>query len=639
MCGICGIFRGHGNPVSMDELQKMTDTMIHRGPDESGFMVDGDVGLGFRRLSIVDLEHGHQPMTNENRTVWVVCNGEIYNYKSLRNQLMRRGHIFTSNTDTEVIVHLYEEYGIELVHHLRGMFAIAIVDLNIRELFLVRDHFGIKPLYFSQGSDGLRFASELRSLLTTSPWDFSVDEQALWDYFTLQYVPTSGSLIRGMQKVPPAHYIRYHHGVLSMTQYWAPKYQPVYDKPESYYTDAVADALERSVRRHLQADVRVGSFLSSGVDSSTIVALAKQTRPLTTFSVGFEDADAQFDELVIARRTAEALGVEHKSTVISSSDIINRLPTMMDSLEEPLGDPSALALYFLSELASRDVTVVLSGEGSDEIFAGYPIYHEPKSLAMFKYLPQWSNPLLRNLANMMPHGVKGRSFLLRGTTPLERRFLGNIHVFHEETKDILFQKHAFGLAPDATYRLTDPIYQQTAMYDDITRMQMVDLHTWLPGDILFKADKMTMAHSLELRVPFLDVDVFDVASSVPVEYRVRDNQGKYVLRQAVKQWLPDGIWSRPKLGFPVPYRKWLRESMHDILRDAFQSSKFRHFFSEQYVDMMLSQHRSGTRDYGRELWTLLAFLMWEQAFQARWQTSATAHQTTTTPVLTTAQLN
>ncbi|QSO52372.1 asparagine synthase (glutamine-hydrolyzing) [Alicyclobacillus curvatus] len=637
MCGICGIFRGRENPVAMDELQKMTDTMMHRGPDDSGYMVDGDIGLGFRRLAIVDLEHGHQPMTNENRTVWVVCNGEIYNYKSLRNQLMRRGHIFTSNTDTEVIVHLYEEYGIELVRHLRGMFAIAIADLNIRELFLVRDPFGIKPLYYAQGSDGLRFASEMRSLLTTVPWEFSIDEQAMWDYFTLQYVPTSESLIRGMQKVPPGHYIRYHRGVLSTTEYWAPKYEPLYDKPESYYIDTVADALERSVRRHLQADVRVGSFLSSGVDSSTIVALAKQTRDLTTFSVGFEDADAQLDELVIARQTAAALGVQHKSTVISSSDIIRRLPTMMDSLEEPLGDPSALALYFLAELASQEITVVLSGEGADEIFGGYPIYHEPKSLAMFHYLPKWSTPLLRNLANKLPHGVKGRSFLLRGTTPLERRFLGNIHVFHEETKDMLFQRNMFGGHPSATFRHSDGIYDRTATYDDITRMQMVDLRTWLPGDILFKADKMTMAHSLELRVPFLDLDVFDAAASVPVEYRVRDTQGKYVLRQAAKRWLPDGIANRPKLGFPVPYRKWLRESMYDMLRDAFQSSKFRHYFSESYVDMMLLQHRSGTRDYGRELWTLFAFLMWEQAFEARWQTYMSSSKAET-PALITAQM-
>ncbi|KPV41981.1 asparagine synthase (glutamine-hydrolyzing) [Alicyclobacillus ferrooxydans] len=623
MCGICGVYRNQGRPVVVEELRTMADTMMHRGPDEDGFMVNGSIGLGFRRLSIVDLAHGHQPMTNEDRSVWVICNGEIYNHKFLRAQMESRGHVFASSSDTEVIVHLYEEYGIDLVQHLRGMFAISIVDLKSRDLYLIRDPFGIKPLYFSHTSDGLTFASDLRSLLAVHPY-FSLNEQAMWDYFTFQYVPAGESLIRGIEKVPPAHILRYRDGTLSRYQYWRPEYKPRYDMSFDDFTEALREGLQKSVHSHLQGDVRVGSFLSSGVDSSTLAAIAAREQDLMTFSVGFEDAAPHLDELKFAKQTAQLLGLRNEFEVISSKDIWTDLPVMLDALEEPLGDPSALALYYLSELAKRHVTVVLSGEGADELFGGYPIYHEPKSLALFKHLPNWSTTLARRVGESMPYGMKGKSFLLRGTTPLERRFLGNIHVFHEDVKHTLFESGAFLREPNPTYRITDPIYRQNHHVDEITRMQIIDLNTWLPGDILLKADKMTMAHSLELRVPFLDTDLFELASTVPTEYRVFEKQGKYVLRQAAAQWLPKEVRERPKLGFPVPYRKWLRESMGQLLWDVFQSSSIRHYFSARYVEDMLLQHRSGARDYGRELWTLLSFLMWYQVFEGRVQVGQNA---------------
>ena len=611
MCGICGIVHSKDQGVDSELLRSMAQAMVHRGPDDDGYLVNGNIGLGFRRLSIVDLEHGHQPMSNEDESVWVVFNGEIYNHQSLRQILIDKGHQFRTHADTEVIVHLYEEEGIRCLESLRGMFGIAIADLRTREVFLARDYFGIKPIYYSQFEGSLLFASELRSVLAGRPGHRSVDKQAAWDYFTFQYVPQPESMVEGVKKLPPAHYAHFRDGQITIHRYWSPTFAPDESKPLSYFVEGVQHHLSESVRLHLQADVKVGSFLSSGVDSSAIVALASKFQDMMTFSVGFEDMRSGVKELDLASQTASLLHTDHHDITVSAKEFLEQLPSVMASLEEPLGDPSAFGLYFVSKLATEFVTVVLSGEGADEIFGGYPIYHEPISLQMFDSVPASLKRGLRSFAAALPYGMRGRSFLLRGTTPLERRFIGNISVFRDDTKEAMLKALASDERVVSSYHVTDPVYERYPSFDPITRMQLLDLNTWLPGDILFKADKMTMAHSLELRVPFLDRGVFDFAATIPTRYRV-NQEGKYTFRQAAKAWLPNTITERPKLGFPVPYREWLK-SWHRHVWDIFSASPVREWFSADLVEKMLKEHYEGTRDHGRELWTLLTFLVWHSA--------------------------
>lgn len=615
MCGICGIVHSKQQGIDSEALRAMAQAMVHRGPDDDGYLVDGNIGLGFRRLSIVDLEHGHQPMANEDGTVWVVFNGEIYNHQSLRQRLVDKGHQFRTHADTEVIVHLYEEEGIRCLESLRGMFGIAIADLRTREVFLARDYFGIKPIYYSVDDGSLLFASELRSVLTGRRDKRSLDKQAVWDYFTFQYVPQPESMVEGIKKLPPAHYAHFRDGQINIHRYWSPNFQPDDAKPLSYFVEGVQHHLSESVRLHLQADVKVGSFLSSGVDSSAIVALASKFQDMMTFSVGFEDMRSGVKELDLASQTAKMLGTNHTDITVSANEFLEALPSVMASLEEPLGDPSAFGLYFVSKLATQFVTVVLSGEGADEIFGGYPIYHEPISLRMFDYMPRGLKSGLKSLAATLPYGMRGRSFLLRGSTPLERRFIGNISVFRDDTKQAMLEALASDESVLSSYHVTDPVYSRYPSTDPITRMQLLDLQTWLPGDILFKADKMTMAHSLELRVPFLDREVFDFAATIPTRYRVNE-EGKYAFRQAAKAWLPSSIAQRPKLGFPVPYREWLK-SWRQHVWDLFSSSSVREWFSADLVERMLREHSEGTRDHGRELWTLLTFLVWNSAVMDR----------------------
>lgn len=610
MCGICGMVQNH-IPVDETVLHAMTDAMIHRGPNDVGYFVDGNIGLGFRRLSIVDIQNGHQPMANEDGSVWVVFNGEIYNHVRLRKDLEQRGHRFQSEADTEVIVHLYEEFGIDCLSSLSGMFAFAILDLRARTLYVARDHFGIKPLYYASSPDGLLFASELRSILNSQAVARNLNMQAVWDYFTFQYVPSPLTMVQGVHKLPAAHYLRYKDGDLTLRRYWSPAYIPDSSKPFDYFVEGVRAELAASVQRHLQGSVPLGSFLSSGVDSSAIAALVSKHQALTTFSIGFQDASNSMNELSEAESLAKRLGSTHHSLAVTRADFMERLPQALHSLEEPLGDPSAIALYFIAELASRHVTVVLSGEGADEVFGGYPIYHEPVSLAMFEYLPRSLRSGLGRLAHMLPHGQKGRDFLIRGSHSIERRFMGNIRVFTEEAKRDLFCADTFSDLPLPSFHVTDPIYQDTVGLDDITRMQLVDLTTWLPGDILFKADKMTMAHSLELRVPYLDRKLFEFAATIPVKYRVQGQQGKVTLRAAVRDLLPPEVTNRPKLGFPVPYREWLREES-GLVWDVFHSSSARYLFQGEQIERMLREHRGRERDHGRALWTLFAFLLWHQ---------------------------
>ena len=590
----------------------MNDQMIHRGPDDEGYYFSDEVGFGFRRLSIIDVGGGHQPLANEDATVWLLFNGEIYNYKELRGELVDRGHTFKTETDSEVIVHLYEEYGMDFLTKLRGMFAIAIWDEVRRMLVLARDLFGIKPLYYTAGSGFLAFASEIKSLLSIPEVSRDIDRESFWNYLTFQYVPEPGTMFQDVKKLPPAHFLVCQDGRWEVKRYDQLAFAPL-DMPVNYFVQGTLDVLRTSVRAHMNSDVPRGAFLSSGVDSSAIVALLRELEEVQTFTVGFEGAGGQ-SELEFAKETARVLGTQHRDTVVSAKTYWDALPRLVYHQDEPVADPSAIALYFVAELASQYVTVVLSGEGADEIFGGYTIYREPLSLRVFDYIPLGVRRTLGGFAELLPYGMKGRGFLLRGSTPLEERFFGNANLFSERDKQEFVRIHPEVERLRRSTDITKVYYDRAANYDPVTKMQFLDLHTWLPGDILMKADKMTMANSLELRVPFLDKEVFRFAAQIPFDYRLSNGTTKNVLREAVRSILPSEVAERKKLGFPVPLRKWLREEFYKPVRELIGGCPLDDLFDKEYVLQMLEEHKSGVRDHARKVWAIVVFVLWYEAF-------------------------
>ncbi len=612
MCGIVGYMHRQGQVCEAEIVHAMNGEIIHRGPDDEGYYFDGPAGLGFRRLAIIDLKGGHQPLTNEDGAIWIVFNGEIYNYKDLRDHLVSLGHTFKTETDTEIIVHLYEEYGAECVGKLRGMFAFGIWDGKREELFLARDPFGIKPLYYTEQPRFLAFSSEIKSLLQVPDVSREINREAFWNYLTFQYVPEPMTMFEGIQKLPPAHYLIARGSEVTIKRYYQLEFSPI-EQPISYFVDGILDQLRDSVHVHMNSDVPRGAFLSSGVDSSAIVALLKELEDVQTFTVGFEGAGG-LSEIDYARETARVLGTVHRDTVITAKQYLDELPRLVYHQDEPVADPSAIALYFVSELASEHVTVVLSGEGADELFGGYTIYREPISLRMFNYLPPSMRTSLGEFAQLLPEGVKGRSFLTRGSKTVEQRFFGNAFLFSEAEK-----KRFVKFDPDSMrYRrpldITGQYYKQVQNTDDVTKMQYLDLHTWLPGDILMKADKMTMANSVELRVPFLDKNVFEFAAKIPMAYRMANGTTKHVMREAVRQLLPKEVTERKKLGFPVPTRKWLKDEHYQFARDLIGSSPLDDLFDKEYVLHLLEEHRQGVRDHARKIWAIVIFLLWHQTY-------------------------
>lgn len=616
MCGIVGMYNKTGQPVDQNVLERMHAQIVHRGPDDSGMHFEGPVGLGFRRLSIIDLEGGHQPMPNEDGTVWISFNGEIYNYQELRKWLIERGHQFQTEADTEVIVHLYEEKGPDCVKELRGMFAFAIVDTRNDMVLIARDHFGIKPCYYTETAESIVWGSEIKSLLEAPGVARDVNPESFWNYLTFQYAPDPLTMFKGIHKLPAAHYMVIKGGkIKEITRYWDLKFEPE-DRPLSYYIEGTQEILRNSVKAHMNSEVPRGAFLSSGVDSSTIVSLLKELEQVKTFTVGFEGAGGQ-SEIAYARETANILGTEHRDTIITAKEYLDVLPRLMFHQDEPVADPSAIALYFVAELASRYITVVLSGEGADEVFGGYTIYREPLSLKMFDYLPMSMRRTLGQVAEMFPEGMKGRSFFMRGGKTLQERFVGNAFIFGEQMKEEFVRMNPEQMGLRRYLDITQPYYDRAAKYDDVTKMQYLDFHTWLPGDILMKADKMTMANSLELRVPFLDKEVFEFAAKIPAQYRTMNGTTKYVLREAVRDILPKEVAERPKLGFPVPTRHWLKKEHYQWARELIDASPIDHLINKQYVMQMLEDHKNGVRDNARKVWTILVFMMWHQIYVER----------------------
>ena len=587
--------------------------LAHRGPDDEGMWHHHNVGIGFRRLSILDLAGGHQPMTGEDKNVVAVVNGEIYNYRELRSQLQSQGHHFATGSDAEVVPHLYEQGGVEhVVNSVRGMFAAAIWDSHNENLYLIRDHFGIKPLYYYFHDGVLAFASEIKSLLSALPKRPEINYQAVWDFFTFQYVPDPFTMFEGIYQLPAAHYLRLHRGQIQLHRYWQLQFEPDDRLTMAHAAENIREAMTDSVNRHKQSDVRWGAYLSSGIDSTLVVALLRKSHDVDTFSIGFSGKHREINELASARETAKVLGTRHHEVEVSQQDYQDKLPQIILSQENPLGDPSAPALYFLAQEAKKFVTVILSGEGSDELFGGYPIYQEPLALSPFRRLPATVRHSLWCAAQRLPAGTKGRGYIQRAMTPLNRRYIGNARMFSDKEKREFLMAEGFSRV-ESSYRVTDPYYEAKGALDDPALMQTVDCHTWLPGDILMKADKMSMAHSLELRVPFLDVDVFErAARTLPLSLRVTLGSTKVALRQAAQGIVPDDVVSRPKLGFPIPIIDWIASDMQPFIRDVFQSVR-PDFLDGGYFERMLdTSHFIWNRD--RKIWTGLVFLLWYKGF-------------------------
>ncbi|WP_248548850.1 asparagine synthase (glutamine-hydrolyzing) [Paenibacillus odorifer] len=612
MCGIAGILKYNGQPPQEETLKQMTGVMNHRGPNHEGVWLDSHIGLGFRRLSVIDLRDGNQPMTNEDRTLWIVFNGEIYNYKTLRDQLKLKGHHFQTQSDTEVIVHLFEEYGKDCVHHLRGMFSFAIWDLKEQSLFAARDHFGIKPFYYYKDENNLLFASEIKSILAVQGVPRKLQYQSLFSYLTFQYVPHPDTMFEHIHKLGPAERLFVNSdGEMKIEKYWEPHFQPV-ERSLADYAEEIQWKLKESVNLHLQSDVDRGCFLSSGIDSTAIAAMMRAEESTKTFSIGFEGLN---NETIIANQTAAKLGTDHYFHILSQRDFFESIPKTVWHLDEPVADPSAIALYHLNQLAKEHVTVVLSGEGADELFGGYRIYREPNALRPITWMPNFIKDSLRKSLSVYPYHFYGKNYLLRGLTPLEERFFGNANIFNKSGKMNLLHESVH--AQNSFLHPADivkPFYDKTAHLDPTTRMQFIDMNFWLPGDILSKADKLSMAHSLELRVPFLDKEVFETASKIPVSNRIGQKTTKLALRKAMEGIVPEAIVNRPKLGFPVPIRDWLKTPISDIMFEQIRYSGIEEIFNMNIIEEMFTQHRSNKGDYSRRIWLIYIFSVWYTLF-------------------------
>lgn len=612
MCGFAGFVGSVENREQV--LTAMMDTIIHRGPDSAGKYVDDDVALGFRRLSIIDLsEVGDQPLYNEDRSKILVFNGEIYNYQELRNELVKAGHIFVSNTDSETLIHGYEEWGEKIVDRLRGMYAFAIWDTKAKKLFVARDIFGIKPLYYAQMNGTLMFGSEIKSFMEHPKFDKVFNENALGNYLSFQFVPTNETFFKGVFCLQPGHYFTYQDGEMEITRYFEPKFTGDNKKSFKEVVDEIEEVMKESVELHKISDVEVASYLSSGVDSSYLTYLGQVDH---TFTVGFDEG--KYSEIQDALEFAESIGMQNNAKVITPEEYWDNLSDIQYYMDEPVADPAAVALYFLSKEAAKKVKVVLSGEGSDELFGGYNIYCEPLEHTGFNKIPMCIRRALGRFAEVcLPRGMKGRGFLMRHGKTLEERYFANAtNIFTEREANRILKK---GCQP-GIQKVTRPLYDRVKGKDAVTKMQYVDLHLWLVHDILMKGDKMGMANSLEVRVPFLDRKVLELAQTLPLDYKVRAPKTKVALRGAAEKVIPNKTAEKKKLGFPIPIRVWLKEEpYYNRVKEMFQTDAAKQYFNTELLIQMLDDHKNRKNtnektDNSRKIWTVYIFLVWYDRF-------------------------
>lgn len=649
MCGICGILNfNEKKEIDKNLVRRMTSVLKHRGPDDEGYYMSGQVGLGVRRLSVIDVTGGHQPISNENRSVWVVFNGEIYNYKELREQLEKRNHKFKTLSDTEVIVHLYEDLGKECVRELYGMFAFALWDSREHAFFLARDRIGIKPLFYRIDREKLCFASEIKSLLQDPSFKRELNFQALHNYLTYLYIPGPDTIFKGIKKLQPGHVLEYKNGEIFLQRYWSlpvgsridrpttpasgsgeenrsarvpeVKRLPVSPKDEKYYSEGLIELLQKSVKRHLVSDVPVGILLSGGIDSSAIVAFASKIQPIKTFSVGFKNA-GYYDERRYAKQVSERFATEHYEFEVEPR-ALDIIPLLIRHFDEPFADPSAIPTYYLARLAREQVIVALSGTGGDEIFGGYRRYLIDNLIRYYSRIPIMLQHYFEKISKHLPvsrtsslgeYFLFFKRFLECRNLPPNLRHITTISFFTEDMKQALYNPsspHFKGLRPSDDIIIQ--YYRKASNLSDLDKALYADFHTLLPDDLLVKEDRMTMAVSLEGRVPFLDHELVEFAAQIPSDLKVKGLTTKYIFKHALHGILPSQIIHRRKHGFGVPLLEWFRTDLKPLLEEILLGDRLRErgLFNVDYIRLLIEEHQKGLKDYSQHLWALLIFELW-----------------------------
>ena len=604
MCGFTGYISKEKDKSKT--IKKMNDMIIHRGPDSEGYYTDEYIALGFRRLSIIDLKGGNQPIYNEDNSKVIVFNGEIYNYMELKKDLIAKGHKFKTNSDTEVILHGYEEYNDKLFKKLRGMFAFVIYDKNTKEVVGCRDYFGIKPFYYYIDDDNFMFSSEIKSFIPNPKFKKEVNTNNLKMYLIFQYSILNETFFKNVYKLPQGCYFKYKDNKLEINKYFEIEYLKE-DKTYTEYKEKLEKVIAESVDYHKISDVEVGSYLSGGVDSSYVVSVAK---PDKSFSVGFDNKG--FDETVYAKELSDMLNIKNYSTYITSDEFFDILPTVQYHTDEPHANLSTVPLYFLSKEASKQVKVVLSGEGADEMFGGYNEYNEPVVAKLYLMLPYSLRKFNRNIVNKLPY-FKGKNFITKYGKELSERYIGHAFVMDEEEANEILNDN---LKDNVMLNdILKPYYDKVKDMDDVTKKMYIDMNFWLPNDILLKADKMSMANSLELRVPFLDKEVFNFSSKIPAKYLVKNNQTKYIFRDLANKNIPNEWAKRRKLGFPVPFSLWIKEEKYyKKIKDMFNQDYVEEFFDKKVINNLLEEHYLNKKNNGRKIYNIYIFLIWYKKF-------------------------
>ncbi|MCR5484589.1 MAG: asparagine synthase (glutamine-hydrolyzing) [Clostridiales bacterium] len=608
MCGFVGYIDDE-TKTENSCIKEMADKIVHRGPDQDDYYIEDGAALGFRRLSIIDLDNGSQPIESEDGTKVLVFNGEIYNFQSLRADLEKEGHVFKTKTDSEVLLHGYEQYGKELLNKLRGMFAFAIWDKKEKKLFGARDIFGIKPYYYYINDDVFLFGSEIKSFLPYPKFKKELNKDRIPEYLSFEYIPNRETLFKNVYKLLGGECFTYKDGKLTTERYFEFKYDIDDTKTLDEWADIITKTFAGSTKAHKISDVEVGCFLSSGVDSSYTVHELSKMQKLKTFSVGYEEE--KYSELPYAQEFARTDGVENFAIKISADDFFGIAPTVQYHMDEPLPNPSALPLYFLAKKASEYVKVVLSGEGADELFGGYNYYKEPLDYEKYMKVPQPIRTAASKIAYVMPK-FHGKRFLVRGRYKIEERFIRNNYVFDYRERDRYLKDKILSKNPA---EFTKCHFEKVSGLDDVTKMQYADLNTWLLYDILQKADKMSMANSLELRVPFLDREMLKIALEIPAKYRVTKEKTKVALRKAALAQLPEKTANMRKLGFPVPLNDWLKQDKYyNMVHDKFTGETANMFFNEQEILRLLDDHRAGRASNMKKVWSIYTFIIWYEEY-------------------------
>ncbi len=604
MCGIVGFTHNKGKMYEVSVLERMMERIAHRGPDGSGIYFDCNIALGHRRLSIIDIEGGDQPMKNEDKSLVCVFNGEIYNYKELRGFLINKGHIFNSESDTEVLLHGYEEWGYELPKMLRGMFAFAIWDTNKKELYCARDNFGVKPFYYYTKNDCFLFGSEIKSFLEHPGFEKGLNKRQLERYLSYQYSPGEETFFENVYKLLPAHYMVKRKDGIEIVEYWHPEYAADKQTSLQTFTGEICDVMNDSVRAHKISDVEVGSFLSSGVDSAYLSVISDVDK---TFTLGYDDE--RYDESSVVTNFSRVEHLKNYSKILDKKEFFGKVKDIQYYMDEPLADAASVSLYFLDKEAAKHVKVCLSGEGADELFGGYNIYKEPYICKGYNSLAPFVRKGLGAVAELFP-AMPGRNFIVRNSRSIKERYIGPTNLFTEKEKKKLLvnyigQDNVNGSSSTA---------KNTNM-DDVTYMQTTDLNQWLVGDILLKADKMSMANSLEVRVPFLDKEVFEVAKRLPSSFRANKKETKIAFRRCAEAVVGHESARRIKRGFPVPIKEWIKdETYYTKIKECFESKNAKKFFDSEILVRMLNNHESGRCDCWRQIWCVYVFLQWYEVY-------------------------